>query len=114
MNNETVRHGLNEHHRRHLQSTFRYIDKLLSEAEHNMLDAGSPSPFQEYSDDTTPVQRKVTHDYVVRIRGAMRRVMEELDLPPVEARCGAVWAASVNLMFCSISLNELTPAPPDH
>ena len=108
MSNEIGRHGLKENHRRHLQSTFRYIDKLLSETEHNMLDAGSPSPFQEHSDDTTPVQRKVTHDYILRIRGAMRRVMEELDLPPVEVRCGAVWAASVNLMFCSIALSELS------
>lgn len=68
---------LNENHKRHLQSSFRYIDKLLSEAEHAMTDAGSPSPFREHADDTTPIQQKVTHDYIVRIREAMRRVMEE-------------------------------------
>src|SRR6266550_3431795 len=68
-----------------------------------------PSPFRMHSDDTTPIQRKVTHDYILRIREAMRRVMEELDIPWSEPHSGAVWAAAINLMFCSISLNELTP-----
>jgi hypothetical protein len=45
-----------------------------------MADAGSPSPFRVHSDDTTPIQRKVTHDYILRIREAMRRVMQELKL----------------------------------
>ena len=100
---------LNENHRRHIRGTFQYIDKLLSEAEHGMIDAGSPSPFQEYSDDTTPIQRKVTHDYIVRIREAMRGALQELNIPSVEPRCGAIWAADINLMFSDISLADLTP-----
>jgi GTP-binding protein EngB required for normal cell division len=102
-------HSFGEHHQRHVRTTFQYIDKLLSEAEHTMADAGSPSPFQRHSDDTTPIQRKVTHDYIDRIREAMRRVMEELSIPPPEPHSGAAWAAAINLMYCSISLNELTP-----
>jgi GTP-binding protein EngB required for normal cell division len=109
MSSETEAHGFSENHQRHVRTTFQYIDKLLSEAEHTMADAGSPSPFRVHSDDTTPIQRKVTHDYILRIREAMRRVMEELDIPPSEPHSGAVWAAAINLMFCSISLNELTP-----
>src|SRR6058998_3857502 len=109
MNDPTREHGFGEHHHRHVRTTFQYIDKLLSEAEHTMTDAGSPSPFRRHSDDTTPIQRKVTHDYIVRVREAMRRVMEELNIPPPEPHSGAVWAAAINLMYCSISLNELTP-----
>jgi GTP-binding protein EngB required for normal cell division len=109
MSDETEAHGFSEHHQRHVRTTFQYIDKLLSEAEHTMADAGSPSPFRLHSDDTTPIQRKVTHDYIMRIREAMGRVMEELEIPPSEPHSGAVWAAAINLMFCSISLNELTP-----
>src|SRR6266516_3304954 len=109
MSDKTEAHGFSEHHQRHVRTTFQYIDKLLSEAEHTMADAGSPSPFRMHSDDTTPIQRKVTHDYILRIREAMRRVMEELNIPPSEPHSGAVWAAAINLMFCSISLNELTP-----
>jgi hypothetical protein len=109
MSDETKGRGFSEHHQRHVRTTFQYIDKLLSEAEHTMADACSPSPFRMHSDDTTPIQRKVTHDYILRIREAMRRVMEELEIPPSEPHSGAVWAAAINLMFCSISLNELTP-----
>src|SRR6266446_6556775 len=109
MTDERKAHGFSEHHQRHVRTTFQYIDKLLSEAEHTMADAGSPSPFRTHSDDTTPIQRKVTHDYILRIREAMRRVMKELNIPPSEPHSGAVWAATINLMFCSISLNELMP-----
>jgi GTP-binding protein EngB required for normal cell division len=109
MSEDTGAQGFNEHHQRHLRVSFQYIDKLLSESEHIMADAGSPSPFRTHSDDTTPIQRKVTHDYILRVREAMRRVMEELDIVPSEPHSGAVWAAAINLMFCSISLNELTP-----
>lgn len=108
MSEETGAHGFNENHQRRLRITFQYIDKLLSEAEHAMSDASSSSPFQEHSDDTTPIQRKVTHDYVMRIREAMRRIMEELEIPPSEPRSGAVWAAGISLMFVSISLSELS------
>ncbi len=109
MSDESRAHSFSEHHQRHVRTTFQYIDKLLSEAEHIMADAGSPSPFRRHSDDTTPIQRKVTHDYILRVREAMRRVMDELDIPPSEPHSGAVWAAGINLMYCSISLNELTP-----
>ncbi len=109
MNDATTEHSFGEYHQRHVRTTFQYIDKLLSEAEHTMVDASSPSPFQRHSDDTTPIQRKVTHDYILRIREAMQRVMEELNIPPPEQHSGAVWAAAINLMYCSISLNELTP-----
>lgn len=109
MSDEIKAHSFGGHHQRHLRTAFQYIDKLLSEAEHTMTDAGSKSPFQRHSDDTTPIQRKATHDSIMRIREAMRRVMEELEIPPCEPHSGAVWAAAINLMFCSISLNELIP-----
>jgi hypothetical protein len=73
--------ALNENHQRHLLSTFQYVDNLLSEAERILASAGAASPFQEYSQDTTPIQRKVTHDYIVRVREAMRRILEELKIP---------------------------------
>jgi hypothetical protein len=53
MNDATRDYSFGEHHQRHVRTTFQYIDKLLSEAEHIMTDAGSPSPFRRHSDDTT-------------------------------------------------------------
>jgi GTP-binding protein EngB required for normal cell division len=109
MSAEDISSCLNEHQQRHVRTTFQYIDKLLAECEHTMADAGSPSPFRTHFDDSTPVQRKVAHDYISRIRDAMRRFMDELGIPPAEPHSGAIWAAGINLMFSSISLNELTP-----
>ena len=96
MSDRTQANGFSEHHQRHVRTTFQYIDKLLSEAEHIMIDAGSPSPFRRHSDDTTPIQRKVTHDYILRIREAMRRVMEELQIPPSEPHSGASGPRAIN------------------
>ena len=62
--------------------------------------AGSPSSFRRHSDDTTRIQRKVRHDYILRIREAMQRVMEELTFPLPEPHWGAVWATAINLMYC--------------
>ena len=61
---------MNENHARHLLTTFRHIDNLLSEAEHIMATAGGGSPFAEYTQDTTPVQRKV---YTTTLSGYARR-----------------------------------------
>jgi hypothetical protein len=100
-----------ENHQRHLLSTFQHVDNLLSEAEHILISAGSPSPFQEYSPDSTPVQRKVTHDYIVRVRETMRRILEELEIPLKPPICGAIWAARSHLSFASISIAEIEPEP---
>jgi GTP-binding protein EngB required for normal cell division len=109
MSEELLVHGFNENHQRRLRITFQYIDKLLSEAEHTMDEAGSASPFREHADDTTPIQRKVTHDYILRIRETMRRMLEEADIEIPQPRTGAVWSAGVSLMFCSIALEDLSP-----
>jgi GTPase Era involved in 16S rRNA processing len=101
--------ALNENHQRHLLSTFQYVDNLLSEAERIMASAGSASPFQEYSQDTTPIQRKVTHDYIVRVREAMRCILEELKIPLRPPISGALWAARGHLSFAGIAIAEIAP-----
>jgi GTP-binding protein EngB required for normal cell division len=103
-----TRHGFNENHQRHLRTAFRYIDGLLNEAETILASVDSTSPFQQYFPDSTPLQRKVAHDYITRIREAMRRVLSELDISPPSPHCGALWGARTQLMGVSISLSELT------
>jgi GTP-binding protein EngB required for normal cell division len=100
---------MNENHQRHLLATFQHVDNLLSEADHILASAGSPSPFQEYSQDSTPVQRKVTHDYILRVREAMRRVLSELGIPPKPPVSGALWAARNHTTFAGIAVTELEP-----
>ncbi len=102
---------MNENHQRHLLSTFQYVDNLLSEAERILISSGSPSPFQEYSQDSTPIQRKVTHDYILRVRETMRRVLEELEIPLKHPISGAIWAARSHVSFASIAIAEIEPEP---
>jgi len=100
---------MNESQQRHLLVTFQHVDNLLSEAEHIMASASSALPFHEYWQDTTPIQRKVTHDYVARFRETMRRVLEELNISPREPVSGALWAARGHMGFASIAIAEIEP-----
>ncbi|MGD0261515.1 MAG: dynamin family protein [Verrucomicrobiota bacterium] len=100
---------MNENHARHLVTTFRHVDNLLSEAERILATAGSKSPFAEYTQDSTPVQRKVIHDYTERVRQALGRAMEGLALPRPAPVCGALWAASGQLTFAKIAVTEMEP-----
>ena len=100
---------MNENHARTLVTTFRHMDNLLAEAEQILATAGSKSPFVEYTQDSTPLQRKVIHDYIERVRQAMGRAMEGLDLPRPAPVCGALWAASGRLTFTHIAVAEMEP-----
>jgi GTP-binding protein EngB required for normal cell division len=100
---------MNENHQRHLLVTFRHIDNLLSEAEHVLASAGSASPFAEYTQDSTPVQRKVIHDYIQQVREALSRALAELNLPRPAPVCGALWAARGHVSFAGIAVAEIEP-----
>ena len=102
---------MNDNHQRHLLVTFRHIDNLLSEAEHLLSSAGSASPFAEYTQDSTPVQRKVIQDYIQRIRSAMVQAMQDLALPQPRPVCGALWAARGQITFASIAIAEMESKP---
>jgi GTP-binding protein EngB required for normal cell division len=104
-----TRHGFNENHLRSLRVKFQYIDQTLAEVERIMASADSPSLFEQYTPDTTPIQRKVAHGYVARIRDAIRRVINELEVPTPRPHCGALWAARTQLMGVSLTLDELRP-----
>jgi GTPase Era involved in 16S rRNA processing len=101
--------GFNENHERRIRSTFQYIDDLLNDAERAMASAGSPSLFNKYADDTTPLQRKITHDYINRIRAAMSQLIVDYAIPVDPPRTGARWSAQTALLFAEISVSELRP-----
>ncbi|HVU26460.1 MAG TPA: hypothetical protein VHG71_01830 [Verrucomicrobiae bacterium] len=98
---------MNESHQRHLLVTFRHIDRLLSETEHILNSADSPSPFQEYVQDSTPVQRKVAHEHILRVRETMQRMLNDLKIPLKPPGIGALWAAHNHLAFASLAAIEL-------
>lgn len=74
-----------------------------------MAAAGGGSPFAEYTQDSTPVQRKVVHDYIERVREALDHAMTDLELPQPAPVCGAMWAVSGRVTFTHIAVAEMEP-----
>jgi len=100
---------MNENHQRRLVVTFGHVDNLLGEAGHILVAADSSSPFVQYTQDATPVQRKVIDDYIRRVREAMGRVMTDLNLPRPAPVCGALWAAQARVSSAQIAVAEIRP-----
>lgn len=100
---------MNENHQRHLLSTFQYVDNLLAEAEQILASASSASPFQEHSQDSMPIQHKVTHDHILRVREAMRRILSELKIPLKPPVSGVLWAVRGRVAFAGIAIAEVEP-----
>lgn len=100
---------MNDNHKRHLISVFGHIDEFLDEAEHILTAADSDTPFAKYTQDASPVQRKVIGDYIQRVREAIVRAMKDLNLswpPPIS---GSLWAAQTNATFAYISVVKIEP-----
>lgn len=88
-------------------TTFQYVENLLSEADRILMSSGSPSPFQEYLQDSTPIQRKVAHEHILRAREKMRRILDELKIPLNRQVSGSLWAAHNHLAFASLAILEI-------
>lgn len=98
---------MNENHQRHLLASFRRIDDLLGVAGHILDAADSASLFTEYTQDASPVQRKVIDDYIRQVREAISRIMTDLNLSRPRQSSGAIWAAQTHVMFAQIAVNEM-------
>src|ERR1700740_1605317 len=100
---------LNQYHQLRVRVSFQHIDSLLSEVEDILTEAQSASPFNRYIGDTTPIQQRVAHDYVVRIRTAMARIMKEQGISFGQPRCGSRRAADTALLYHAVSVDEFDP-----
>lgn len=100
---------MNESHKRHLVVTLGYIDQVLREAEQILATAGSASPFARYTQDSSPLQRKVIGDSIDHLGQVMAHIMADLDLPHPAPICGALWAAQTQVSGARIAVAELRP-----
>jgi GTP-binding protein EngB required for normal cell division len=98
---------LNEHQRLRLRVTFEHIDSLLADVDHILAESASYSPFNRYGADTTPIQKRVAHDYVQRIRIAMARIMKDQQIPFGKQHCGSRRAANTALHYAAVAVEEL-------
>jgi GTP-binding protein EngB required for normal cell division len=100
---------LNEHHKRRLLVSCEHIDRLLSDVEQILTASASKSPFPRWSDDTSPVQRKVTQDYIASLRAQLVRVLEGQGISRPTPSVNSVHAIRVALNFVDIAAEELKP-----
>jgi GTP-binding protein EngB required for normal cell division len=100
---------LNEYHQLRLRVTFQHIDAVLTEVEHILVDSVSDSPFNRYNSDTAPIQQKVAHEYVLRIRATMTRILKAQQIPFGKPHCGSRWAANTALLYAAVAVDELDP-----
>ena len=75
----------NEPQRSRIVGSVSYVDKLLTAVE-QILAASSSHAFPKYENPLTPVQFRVAHDYIKRLRQHMVSVLTDLAIPLPEAK----------------------------
>ena len=98
---------MNENHQRHILTTFQHVDRLLSETERILNSTAPPSQFQEYTQNSTPTQRKMAQEHILSLRKAMRQALDELKIPVNQTTISTLWAAHNHLAFASLAVAEI-------
>lgn len=101
---------LNDSQQRHLRVTCQYIDKLLSDIEHVLHAATSPSPFPRYVVDITPAQTRAIEDHIRRLRSQLLRTLAWQHMKPNSPEIPATRAVMTDLAFVDIAIEELKPS----
>jgi hypothetical protein len=108
---ESTRHPgqLNDPQQRRLVITCKYIDNLLSDIEHALHSATSPSPFPRYIVDVTPEQARVLEDHIQRLRAQLLRTLDWQHLKPEPPEIPVTRSIITDLAFVEIAIEELKP-----
>lgn len=67
---------LNENQQRRLRITCEHIDRILSEIENILNEAGSEAAFPSYITDITAAQQRVVEDYIAGVRVQLTRTLD--------------------------------------
>ena len=100
---------LNEHQRRRLVATCRFVDEALVDLERAFTEAAGESPFCRYTNDLTDAERQLVADYFSRIRSCFVSALEMQGLSPAPPRIGIRHALSTQLLFVDDAIEELRP-----
>ena len=100
---------MNAHHRQHVASTFRTIDRRLADIEAILLAVGAESPLSTYALDVGPMERQATAGYINRIREKMWSAMRQLEVSDAGRRRSAAWAIRTALLSAMIDLVNMEP-----
>lgn len=100
---------LNDNQKHHLLSSFRYVDGLLSDIEALLTSTGTASPFSQYIQDITPVQRKAIVEGIARLRAQMTAALKKMGVSLPTPTISGAWAVQSTLLNVDIALVEVGP-----
>jgi len=100
---------LGENHKRHVLSTFQYIDDLFADMEQMLATARSSRLYKEYELDVTPEKQMELQRAITEFRTLMSRIQAELNITPRPPHVSAVRAVLAFFTFIDIALEELQP-----
>ncbi len=105
---------LNVDQKRNFLTTLEHVDKLLSDTEHVLDSARSPSFLPEYVCDVSPEQRERILEYIAHFRVEVRRLLTQHDLMPSQAHKSSLGAILINLLFAEMAMEEIDSKNMDH
>lgn len=101
--------GLNTFQANRLVVTFHYIDRLLVDIENTLDPQASSAAFPRYAPDISSAERAQMHKNIAEMCGAMRNVLESLQIPDEAASIPASRAVHAFLDAMDIAVQELRP-----
>ncbi len=105
---------LNADQKRNFLTTLEHVDKLLSDSEHVLNNARSPSFLPEYVRDISPEQHKRMLEYIAHFRVEVSGLLKQHGLMPSEAHKSAVGTVLTYLLFADMALEEIDSKNMDH
>jgi len=105
---------LNVDQERNFLTTLAHIDKLLSDSEHVLDEARSPSLLPEYICDISSEQRQRFLGLISQFRTEVKGLVRRHGLTPARPRKSAVNTILTNLLFADMALEEIDSKNIDH
>lgn len=99
-----------ESHRRHLLTTFEYVDRLLGESFQRLTAQGDPLLFPVSVADATPEQIEAIAATLTAFRAGVRDFLQAHGIRPERTVPGALWSFRTALDYAWSALEEIAPA----
>src|SRR5438552_5924342 len=101
--------GLNEAHQNRILITLMDLRRQLERVEDAMLRPAKLAPFFEHDNDLSPEQSKAILETFGRLRAALLKAAEKLEMPVEVRRTSLSWELQCLITHFQISLVEIGP-----
>jgi hypothetical protein len=101
--------GLNEAHRNRILITLMDLRRQLERVEDAMLRPAKLAPFFEHDNDLSPEQSKAIRECFAKLRAALLKAAEKLEMPVEVRRTSLSWELQCLITHFQISLVEIGP-----